>query len=621
MKKIFVAIFGLMIASLSAQQKKHTVVAKDNPYSIAKKYGVSLEELLKLNAKAKAGKLNIGDVLIIPNKSGNNTNSDKKLTKPTLQSKKTGTIYLQPKQTIYGITRQYKISEAELRQLNPNLDNNFKIGDAIILPEENIKKYGNTIAQIPPKKQEVKSTISDENVDTYIIQPKDTYYAITKRFNISKEKLFSLNPGLKEKGLQPGEIIKLKGDTPLTSIKEEKQPTQNHPNEEYLTYVVQKGDTVFGILNRFNISYEQLTELNGDLSNGLREGAELRIRKLDKRYIKVDNNVFNIALLLPFGFDSNDNKFRSLANDFLLGAKLAAERNTAKGKKISLNVIDAGNENSFKNNLSQINKNNTDLIIGPFFKSNVVETLNYVKYDNIPVVAPFAHTSDLYDYQNLILVETNNRVYAERIAKEVKQVYANQKIYIIGQENDSEVTFLKSELSKTLSKANISIIKNPLSIELEQNMMTGQDSPAILILANDNDNTGKEFTSKIIDLASKIEGIKAFSLYYHADFEKNTNALSKANLVYLMDRKINTEGIFEKEILADFRKKYCRTPSKYSVIGFDIMNDLLTRENKGDVLKQMDKIQTQLATKFEYIRSKRNGAFINTGYRVVRLIP
>lgn len=621
MKKIFVAIFGLMIASLSAQQKKHTVVAKDNPYSIAKKYGVSLEELLKLNPKAKAGKLNIGDILIIPNKSGNNINSDKKLTKPAFQSKKTGTIYLQPKQTIYGITRQYKISEAELRQLNPDLDNNFKIGDAIILPEENIKKYGNTVAQIPPKKEEVKSTISDENVDTYIIQPKDTYYAITKRFNISKEKLFSLNPGLKEKGLQPGEMIKLKGDTPLTSIKEEKQPTQNHPNEEYLTYVVQKGDTVFGILNRFNISYEQLTELNGDLSNGLREGAELRIRKLDKRYIKVDNDVFNIALLLPFGFDSNDNKFRSLANDFLLGAKLAAERNTAKGKKISLNVIDAGNENSFKNNLSQINKNNTDLIIGPFFKSNVVETLNYVKYDNIPVVAPFAHTSDLYDYQNLILVETNNRVYAERIAKEVKQVYANQKIYIIGQENDSEVTFLKSELSKTLSKANISIIKNPLSIELEQNMMTGQDSPAILILANDNDNTGKEFTSKIIDLASKIEGIKAFSLYYHADFEKNTNALSKANLVYLMDRKINTEGIFEKEILADFRKKYCRTPSKYSVIGFDVMNDLLTRENKGDVLKQMDKIQTQLATKFEYIRSKRNGAFINTGYRVVRLIP
>ena len=110
-------------------------------------------------------------------------------------------------------------------------------------------------------------------------------------------------------------------------------------------------------------------------------------------------------------------------------------------------------------------------------------------------------------------------------------------------------------------------------------------------------------------------------MYYHPDFEKHVNDLIPSNLVYLMDRKINTNGNFEKEILADFRKKYCKTPSKYTIIGFDVMNDMLTREYNGDILKQMDKTQTQLATKFEYIRAKKNGAFVNTGYRVVRLIP
>ena len=102
---------------------------------------------------------------------------------------------------------------------------------------------------------------------------------------------------------------------------------------------------------------------------------------------------------------------------------------------------------------------------------------------------------------------------------------------------------------------------------------------------------------------------------------KNIAELSKASLVYLMDRKINTDGDFEKEVLADYKKKYCKAPSKYAVIGFDVVNDMLTRENsKGELFKQMNKAQTQLATKFEFVRNK-NGAYVNQGYRVVRLVP
>jgi LysM repeat protein len=48
-------------------------------------------------------------------------------------------IVLQPKQTIYGITKQYHISEADLRKLNPELDSHLKIGDEVTLPAENVK--------------------------------------------------------------------------------------------------------------------------------------------------------------------------------------------------------------------------------------------------------------------------------------------------------------------------------------------------------------------------------------------------------------------------------------------------------------------------------------------------
>ena len=652
MKKIFLTILGTAFAVLSGQQKKHTVVAKENPTTIAKKYGVSVDELIKQNPKIKDGKIDIGDVLIIPNKQKNTQKTEEKKEEKKSTEKKSnqklGKIYLQPKQTIYGITRQYKISEEELRKLNPNLESHMKVGEALVLPEDKIKKYGDKAAQQEvvdtPKKdreEEKKTQMLASEDGAYVVQPKDTYYGITRKFNISQSELFALNSGLEQRGLRSGDVIIVKNTASSknaatttkeaseknTKPKEEKNTppkevkTKTYSVEEYVTHEVKKGESAFGIVNKYNITYDQLAEMNGGLPNGIKQGMVLNIKKVNRQYVKADDDVFSIALILPFGFDTNDTKYRTLSADFLIGAKLAAQRGMRDGKKVSINVIDAENENSFKNNLAQINKTNTDLIIGPFFKSNVIEVLEYVKNEKIPVVAPFAHTEEMYKYNNLVIVEPGNRVYAERIVREVKNAHSKEKVFIVGEENNPEVIFLKEQLAKELSKTEILVVSSPSGIELEQNMVTGQSLPAVVILANDNNTVGAGFAKRVIELAKQTEGIKAFSMYYHPDFEKNVDPLSKANLVYLMDRKINTDGDFEKEVLAEFKKEYCRTPSKYTIIGFDVVSDMLARESKGEVLRNMSKVQTQLATKFEYIRTKRNGAFVNTGFRVVRLVP
>ena len=652
MKKIFLTILGTAFAVLSGQQKKHTVVAKENPTTIAKKYGVSVDELIKQNPKIKDGKIDIGDVLIIPNKQKNTQKTEEKKEEKKSTEKKSnqklGKIYLQPKQTIYGITRQYKISEEELRKLNPNLESHMKVGEALVLPEDKIRKYGDKAAQQEvvdtPKKdreEEKKTQMLASEDGAYVVQPKDTYYGITRKFNISQSELFALNSGLEQRGLRSGDVIIVKNTASSKNVvtttketsekntkpKEEKNTppkevkTKTYSVEEYVTHEVKKGESAFGIVNKYNITYDQLAEMNGGLPNGIKQGMVLNIKKVNRQYVKADDDVFSIALILPFGFDTNHTKYRTLSADFLIGAKLAAQRGMRDGKKVSINVIDAENENSFKNNLAQINKTNTDLIIGPFFKSNVIEVLEYVKNEKIPVVAPFANTEEMYKYNNLVIVEPGNRVYAERIVREVKNAHSKEKVFIVGEENNPEVIFLKEQLAKELSKTEISVVSSPSGIELEQNMVTGQSLPAVVILANDNNAVGAGFAKKIIELGKQTEGIKAFSMYYHPDFEKNVDPLSKANLVYLMDRKINTDGDFEKEVLAEFKKEYCRTPSKYTIIGFDVVSDMLARESKGEVLRNMSKVQTQLATKFEYIRNKKNGAFVNTGFRVVRLVP
>ena len=379
---------------------------------------------------------------------------------------------------------------------------------------------------------------------------------------------------------------------------------------------------MFSIVNKFGITVDELIALNPELSGGLKSGMVLKIRKIDPAYVKKNGDALSVVLMLPFGYSTNETQYRGMATDFLTGAKLAIERNAASGQKLDIKIVDSGNEASFKNSMTQINPNNTDLIVGPFFKSNVIDVLDFIKNQKIPVVAPFANSPELYNYSNLIIVETNDQTYADKIVDEVKAAYSNQKIYIVADAKKENANYIKAGIEKAVKNANIIIVNSPADIQLDQNMMTGQSAPVIAILANDSDAAGEAFSNRVIALSKDVQGVKAFSMYYHPSFERKVDDLSQAHLVYLMDRKINTEGSFEKEILAAYKAKYCKTPPKYAIIGFDVMNDMLTRENrKGEIFRQMNKVQTQLATKFEFVKSKANGAYVNTGYRVIRLMP
>lgn len=573
MIKRFFILSGLCMFLAVSAQKTHTVIKGDNPYNISKKYGITVDELLKLNPKFKDGKLSIGDVVTVKSEKG--TAAKKSVSSNT--SAQTGKIVLQPKQTVYGITKQYRITETELRKLNPDLDTHMKIGEEITLPLDSIKKYGGTQATVSaPKPAEVTSEVESAN---------------------NKTKIDSGN---------------------------ERSSSNNTADsqDEYATYTVEQGDTVFSIVNKFGITIDELVALNPELSRGLKAGMILKIKKLDAAYIKKNGDALSVVLMLPFGYSSNETQYRSMAMDFLTGAKLAIERNASNGQKLDIKIVDSGNEASFKSSLTQINPNNTDLIIGPFFKSNVIDLLDFTKTQKIPVVAPFANSPELYNYSNLIIVETNDQTYADKMVEEVKTVYSDQKIYIVADSKKENANYLKANLEKAVKNANVIVVNSAADIQLDQNMMTGQSAPVIAILASDNDNIGEAFSTRMIALSKEVQGMRAFSMYAVPSFEKKVDELSQANLVYLMDRKINAEGSFEKEILAAYKAKYCKTPGKYAIIGFDVVNDMLTRENKkGEILKQMNKVQTQLATKFEFVKSKTNGAYVNTGFRVIRLVP
>ncbi|HAV02784.1 MAG TPA: amino acid ABC transporter substrate-binding protein, partial [Chryseobacterium sp.] len=506
-KKFFLAA-GLAFTVNAGAQSTHTVVKGDTLYNIARRYGLTIAELQNLNPTTREGQVSLGEVLQVngkaaPAASGNNQAA-------------LGRIVLKPKQTIYGLTKQYHISETELRALNPELDSHMRIGDQVTLPLAAIQKYGDAPAVQPAETNtdrvvvaEVSSPVSTEpavvalSENEYEVKPKDNYFKITRQFKITQKKLYDLNPGLEVRGLQAGDVIIVKEganmDSSSSSSSAPAPVTETAvAGDDYVTYTVQAGDTVFGILNKFGITLDDLLSLNPNITQGLKAGMIIKIKKMDAAYVKKSGNALNVVLMLPFGFDTGDAKYRSLSLDFLAGAKLAIERNAKAGQQLDIKVIDAGNEKSFKNSLTQINKDNTDLIIGPFFKSSVLEVLDFVKTNKIPVVAPFANSDDLMGYNNLIIIETQDEVYADRIVKEVKDVYAEQKIYILTDSDETQAKYLKAGLEKQLRNATVQIVRSAADIRPEQNMMTGQAAPVIAVLASKNDNLGEAFGNRLI---------------------------------------------------------------------------------------------------------------------------
>ncbi len=130
MKKILV-VFSFFTLGLASAQQVHIVKQYDSSYDLSRKYGLSLQEFYNLNPTIKDGVIFIGDKLIV----------SKPVEKVVPKVPKNGQIILTEGQSIWSITKQYKISETELRKLNPDLDKNMKIGDKVTLPLDFIIKY------------------------------------------------------------------------------------------------------------------------------------------------------------------------------------------------------------------------------------------------------------------------------------------------------------------------------------------------------------------------------------------------------------------------------------------------------------------------------------------------
>jgi LysM repeat protein/ABC-type branched-subunit amino acid transport system substrate-binding protein len=625
-----ITICSLYTLSVYSQVKNttHKVEQGETIAQIAQKYNVTPYDIYQLNPDVQRG-LKPNSILLIPKKGG-----VQKAIVPTVI--KAGTHKVEPKETLFSIEKKYGITDEALKKANPKLEKEgMKIGQILLIPSVSNSK-------IPVTKTE-KAVYHD-------VLPKETKYSIAKLYGITVEELEKRNPEIIP-NLTIGYQLLIKG---TAAIKEEIKtidskkeiikpiPVKTSKPIEYGTYEVKQKETLYSLSKMFGMSPEELTILNPDLSNGLKDGMLLKVpantlipQETKKIYTTLSKNTNpigkkKIVLLLPFNLTKIEgdtinstsmrlkkDKFLNMTLDFYAGALIAIDSAQTLGISADVKIYDS-QETKNSSNVAVIIKENhledADAFIGPFYQSNIEKTAEIVSGNNIPVISPLSKDiGNPYTnlYQTIPTIETTKNAIFDYMTSKNGNVIA-----VIDKKKETSRQYIKTNHKEVLF-ANL-LENGSLATESLKKLFV-KDKMNYVIL--ETANTGM-IKSTMNTMLSVMALYKVQLVILSPNETLDTDEIDFGNLVKLklMYPSITRENkspealVFENE----FRKKNNIKPSTYATRGFDVTFDVITRLTQEKSFEETaETIATeQVDNKFEYYK-KTDGGYTNKGVYIL----
>lgn len=176
-----------------------------------------------------------------PDSLANKTQSDSLLPvteDTTFTSQEPITHEVRTGETLFSIAQNYKVTVQDIKDWNNLQSNALNIGQTlVVIPPENI------------------------NVITHEVQPKETLFSLSREYEVSIDQIKSWNT-LTDNNLNIGQE--------LTFYKKS--------DDERFLYTVKKGDSLFKIARQYNMSIEELKEINNLNSNVISVGQQLKVK-------------------------------------------------------------------------------------------------------------------------------------------------------------------------------------------------------------------------------------------------------------------------------------------------------------------------------------------------------
>lgn len=627
---ILITITFLFSYSVFAQGKTitHKVEKGETISQIAQKYYVTPYDIFQLNPDALTG-LKVNSVLLIPKGSGKQVVSvPAKMTSGKL------THQVLPKETLYGIQKRYGISDQELKQANPFLEKEgLQIGQVLTIPSNKVQK--------------IITTEFSEKVIYHNVLPKETKYSIAKQYGITIEELERKNPEVVS-NLPEGFKLLIKGKASkpdLTQVKVEPKKevaiTSQAKPIATMTYVVKPKETLYGLSKMHGISQQDLILLNPFLSEGVVEGMVLKVpavlntpQETKKEYTELSkiktNSRKKLALLLPFNIAKIEgdtlnstakrlkkDKFLNMTLDFYAGALVAIDSAKVLGLNIDVSIFDSQETKNTSAVASIIRDNklqDSDVVIGPFYQSNVDKTAELLLPNQVAVISPLSKDQGV-SYDNIFQSIPSPDAVKNAMFDYMRSKGGNM-IAVVDKKKGSIIQYIK-ENHKDVKFSALNA-NGGVSAENLKSLFVGDKINYVVM---ETANTGM-IKATIATMLSAMSTYRVQLVVLETNETLNTDEVSITNLakLKLIYPSVNRENqspealIFEKE----FKKKNKIEPSVFATRGFDVTFDTMLRLSQDK--KYQDTAENtatqQVDNKFEFYK-KEGGGYANKGIYIL----
>jgi len=307
--------------------------------------------------------------------------------------------------TLYGISRKYDVSLAEIEKENKELlVDGLKVNQTLKIPVNSSNR------------KELPGVEQDRNVLIHSVQPGQTLYSISQQYNTSLEALLEANPDVAEFGLRADSQIRI----PIKEIEAELQHVRAAKPDSLKGHKVLPGETLYSISRMYNVKVEDLVKANDGLQMGLTGGMMVRIpgtstteeavntasEKLTSLIQKDSSAVYHIGLLLPmnpsFPYSANARSFKispsaRVALSFYRGFTYALDSlDTTYPLDIVLDVFSAnGDSGELDLVFNNPNFDSLDILVGPFYSQQFERSADKMLTKGVITICPINKPSKI----------------------------------------------------------------------------------------------------------------------------------------------------------------------------------------------------------------------------------